>query len=76
MYSLDILEQGERRFYLGAVVDDLFLSTGEWEFEAEGFEGQMVRFCSRMVLINTVSYETHATMEVHLPCNMFMGLFV
>lgn len=38
--------QGERRFYLGAVVDDLFLSTGEWEFDAVGFEGPLVRLFS------------------------------
>lgn len=64
-----MLAQGERRFYLGAVVDDLFLSTGEWEYEAEGFEGQMVRFgFGTMYLISTisVSYETHAPKEMHL----------
>lgn len=27
--------QGERRFYLGAVDDDLFLSTGQWEYLPE-----------------------------------------
>ena len=35
--------QGERRFYLGAVVDDLFLTTGQWEFGAPDFEGPLVR---------------------------------
>lgn len=36
--------QGERRFYLGAVVDDLFLTTGSWVYDpANFFEGQLVR---------------------------------
>lgn len=39
--------QGERRFYLGAVVDDLFLTTGQWEYDAPDFEGPLV---SRVVL--------------------------
>lgn len=35
--------QGERRFYLGAVVDDLFLSTEVYEFTATNQEGPAVR---------------------------------
>lgn len=46
MCRMDMNAQGERRFYLGAVVDDLFLSTDEWDYDAVGFEGQLVRFCS------------------------------
>lgn len=40
-----ILPQGERRFYLGGVVDDLFLSTPQWEYLPEkNFSGTLVRF--------------------------------
>ncbi|CAM9973823.1 unnamed protein product, partial [Pylaiella littoralis] len=36
--------QGERRFYLGGVVDDLFLSTAQWEYLPDaGFAGPTVR---------------------------------
>eukprot|EP00903_Cladosiphon_okamuranus_P012911 g12054.t1 len=36
--------QGERRFYLGAVVDDLFLSTNEWVYDpANDFFGEAFR---------------------------------
>eukprot|EP00903_Cladosiphon_okamuranus_P009435 g8995.t1 len=37
--------QGERRFYLGGVVDDLFLATGEWIFDPPDFYGTEYR-CS------------------------------
>lgn len=37
--------QGERRFYLGAVVDDLFLTTGQWVYTATDFEGPLVSLC-------------------------------
>ncbi|CAM9516811.1 unnamed protein product, partial [Ectocarpus sp. 13 AM-2016] len=30
---------GERRFYLGGVVDDLFLSTGVWIYDPPSFFG-------------------------------------
>ena len=35
--------QGERRFYLGGVVDDLFLSTGVWIYDPPSFFGPTVR---------------------------------
>lgn len=35
--------QGERRFYLGGVVDDLFLSTGVWIYDPPSFFGPEVR---------------------------------
>lgn len=33
--ALPAVVQGERRFYLGAVVDDLFLATPEWVYDGE-----------------------------------------
>lgn len=47
--------QGERRFYLGGVVDDLFLSTNEWVYDPPNdFFGEAVRttiiICSRDIV--------------------------
>ncbi|CAM9244706.1 unnamed protein product [Choristocarpus tenellus] len=35
--------QGERRFYLGPVVDDLYLGTGQWVYDGGNNEGTEVR---------------------------------
>lgn len=48
------VHQGERRFYLGGVVDDLFLATNEWVYDPPNdFFGEAVRttiLCSRDIV--------------------------
>ncbi|CAN0560087.1 unnamed protein product, partial [Ectocarpus sp. 12 AP-2014] len=38
--------QGERRFYLAGMVDDLFLATGVFEYDGDTNEGAEVRLTS------------------------------
>lgn len=48
------LSQGERRFYLGAVVDDLFLATPEWVYSEVEDENAVGTRCT---------YEDMATLK-------------
>lgn len=48
--------QGERRFYLGAVVDDLFLATPEWVYDG-GFNEATERRCTGTDLANLLGVQ-------------------
>ncbi|CAM9564896.1 unnamed protein product, partial [Pylaiella littoralis] len=48
---------GERRFYLGAVVDDLFLSTAEFEYDGEENEAAVYQRCTGEDLANLLTVQ-------------------
>ncbi|CAM9455735.1 unnamed protein product [Ectocarpus sp. 8 AP-2014] len=48
---------GERRFYLAAVVDDLFLSTPEFEYDGEMNEAALSQRCTGEDLTNLLSVQ-------------------
>lgn len=50
---LFVTQQGERRFYLGAVADDLFLATAVFDFNAPNQQGPAVRVCCFVLLVGT-----------------------
>lgn len=49
--------QGERRFYLGAVVDDLFLATPEFEFDGVFNEAAVAQRCTGEDLSNLLEVQ-------------------
>ncbi|CAM9564850.1 unnamed protein product [Pylaiella littoralis] len=48
---------GERRFYLGAVVDDLFLSTAEFEYDGGDNEASVYQRCTGEDLTNLLTVQ-------------------
>lgn len=62
---LDQPWQGERRFYLGAVVDDLYLTTNAWVYDPPNFEGPLVRPGPDWVLsLHTVDHTFYVHLEL------------